>query len=269
VTSFGIVIPARLASTRLPDKPLLDVAGKPLIVRVLEAAQCAGADFVLVAADDQRIVDVVRAAGGEALLTSPVHTSGTDRLAEAVQRRGLAGETIIVNWQGDEPLLDPDVAARIAGALAERPSAHMATLATPITDVDELFSPHVVKVVLDRNGLARTFSRAPVPWVRDSVPPLPDKPASLPPGVPFLRHIGLYAYRVRTLLELTGETPPSWETAESLEQLRALWMGWEIHVSVVDAAPQPGVDTAEDLERVRGVLGERKINPCLPSRDLE
>jgi len=160
VTSFGIVIPARLSSTRLPGKPLLDVAGKPLVVRVLEAALRAGADFVLVAADDQRIVDVVRAAGGEALLTSPAHTSGTDRLAEAVQRRGLAGETIIVNWQGDEPLLDPNLARGVARALAERPGAHLATLATPIKDVDELFSPHVVKVVLDRHGLARTFSRA-------------------------------------------------------------------------------------------------------------
>jgi len=254
VTAFGIVIPARLSSTRLPNKPLLDLAGKPLVVWVLEAAQRSSADFVLVAADDQRIVDVVTAAGGQAVLTSPSHTSGTDRIAEVVQRHGLAEETIIVNWQGDEPLLDPQLVTRVAGSLAERPSAHMATLAAPITNVDELFSPHVVKVVLDRSGLARTFSRAPVPWVRDSVPPLPDKPTALPAGVPFLRHIGLYAYRVRTLLEITGEAPPSWETAESLEQLRALWLGFSIHVTVVDAAPHPGVDTKEDLERVRREL---------------
>jgi 3-deoxy-manno-octulosonate cytidylyltransferase (CMP-KDO synthetase) len=254
VTSFGIVIPARLASTRLPEKPLLPIAGKPLVVWVLEAAQRSGADFVLVAADDQRIVDVVQSAGGEALLTSPAHTSGTDRLAEVADQRQFDDETILVNWQGDEPLLDPKVPALIAGALGDHPRAHLSTLATPITSVEDLFSPNVVKVVLDRYGFARTFSRAPVPWVRDSVPPLPEQPAALPPGVPFLRHIGLYAYRAHTLREITGHAPPSWETAESLEQLRALWLGWDIHVSVVGEAPLPGVDTDEDLERVRRAL---------------
>lgn len=254
MTSFGIVIPARLASTRLPNKPLLDIGGKPLVIRVLEAAHRANAAFVIVAADDQRIVDVVRAAGGDAMLTSPTHKSGTDRLAEAVQRRGLDEDTIVVNWQGDEPQLDPEVVRSVAMALSSRPTVQMSTLATPITDVGELFSPHTVKVVLDRNGFARTFSRAPVPWVRDSVPPLPDRPATLPPGVPFLRHIGLYAYRVRTLLEVSDAAPPSWETAESLEQLRALWLGWHIHVTVIDSAPERGVDTPEDLERVRTLL---------------
>lgn len=258
MSSFGIVIPARLSSLRLPNKPLIDICGQPLIVWVLQAAQRAGASFVLVAADDQRIVDVVRAAGGDALLTSPTHASGTDRLAEAVQRRGLDDETIVVNWQGDEPLLDPKLVVRAAAALAERPEVQMATLATPITTVEELFSPHVVKVVLDRTGAARTFSRAPVPWVRDSAPPLPSKPASLPPGVPFLRHLGLYAYRARTLLEISAESPPSWETAESLEQLRALWLGWKIHVALVDSAPDPGVDTAEDVVRVAQVLARRR-----------
>jgi 3-deoxy-manno-octulosonate cytidylyltransferase (CMP-KDO synthetase) len=257
VTAFGIVIPARLSSTRLPNKPLLDLGGKPLIVRVLEAAQGAGATFVVVAADDQRIVDVVEAAGGRAMLTSPVHPSGTDRLAEAVQRLDVASDTIIVNWQGDEPLLTPEVVRSVAQALTDRPATHMATLATPITSVEALFSPHIVKVVLDRQGLARTFSRAPVPWVRDSVPPLPDKPASLPPGVTFLRHVGLYAYRAQTLLDITTETPPSWETAESLEQLRALWLGLAIHVTVVNEAPPTGVDTPEDLERVRRLFAER------------
>jgi len=250
VTPFGIIIPARMASTRLPGKPLLEIAGKPLVVWVWEAAQRANASFVLVAADDQRIVNAIEGVGGRAILTSSTHQSGTDRLAEAAQRLGLDGEEIVVNWQGDEPLLAPEVVNRVAGALADHPSAEMATVAVPISNVDELFSPNVVKVVLDRRGIARTFSRAPVPWVRDSIPPLPDKPQALPPGVPFLRHIGLYAYRVRTLLEIAGEAPPSWETAESLEQLRALWMGWDIHVSVLDRAPPPGVDTESDMEHV-------------------
>lgn len=257
MTPFGIVIPARMSSTRLPGKPLLEIAGKPLVVWVWEAAQRAQAEFVLVAADDQRIVDVIRAAGGEAMLTSPTHESGTDRLAEVVERRGLDGEEIVVNWQGDEPLLAATAVEQVALALAQNPTARMSTLATPITTVEELFSPHVVKVVLDRRGYARTFSRAPVPWVRNSIPPLPEQPPSLPQGVTFLRHIGLYAYRVHTLLDIAGEAPPTWETAESLEQLRALWMGWDIHVSVVDHAPHPGVDTEEDLRRV-----ERILAPC-------
>lgn len=246
-----------MSSTRLPGKPLLPIAGKPLVLWVLEAAQQAGADFVLVAADDARIVDTVRATGGEAMLTSPLHQSGTDRLAEVVERRRLDPETIIVNWQGDEPLLAPSVVLQLARLLAEHPTAQMATLATPIHSVDELFSPHVVKVVLDKNGLARTFSRAPVPYVRSSIPPLPDRPSTLPPGVPFLRHLGLYAYRARTLLEITGEAPPSWETAESLEQLRALWLGWHIYVNIIAEAPHPGVDTPEDLARVERELLDR------------
>jgi 3-deoxy-manno-octulosonate cytidylyltransferase (CMP-KDO synthetase) len=147
----------------------------------------------------------------------------------------------------------------VAQALSDHRGAHLSTLATPITSVDELFSPHVVKVVLDRYGFARTFSRAPVPWVRDSIPPLPDKPTSLPPGVPFLRHVGLYAYRAGTLREMTGEPPPSWETAESLEQLRALWLGWGIHVSVIDQAPLPGVDTPEDVPRIERELERRLL----------
>jgi 3-deoxy-manno-octulosonate cytidylyltransferase (CMP-KDO synthetase) len=232
--TFGVVIPARFASQRLPGKPLRDLGGKPMIVRVLENARQSAAGWVVVATDDQRIADAVTAAGGEAVLTSPEHASGTDRLAEVARRKELAPETIVVNVQGDEPLLDPKYVELVARALEANPSAGIATLATPIRDPGVIANPNVVKVVSDRSGMALYFSRAPLPWQGEA-----------------LRHVGLYAYRARTLAELSAQPPVMLETAERLEQLRALWLGIPIHVSVVADPPGHGVDTEEDLERAR------------------
>jgi 3-deoxy-manno-octulosonate cytidylyltransferase (CMP-KDO synthetase) len=253
--AFGVIVPARFGSTRLPGKPLLDLGGKPMIVRVLEIAARAGAAFTIVATDDQRIADAVTAAGGEAMLTSPSHSTGTDRLAEVVRRKDLPADVVVVNLQGDEPALPPSHVQLVARTLQAAPQASLATLATPIATRLELFDPNVVKVVTDRRGRALYFTRAPVPWQRDDfvLAPLAASvaaPAPLPPG-PFLRHIGLYAYRVSTLHTLSCTEPAALEQAESLEQLRALWLGMGIQVAVVGALPAGGVDTAEDLQRVQ------------------
>ncbi len=248
--AFGVVIPARYASERLPGKPLRDLGGKPMIVRVLENARRSGAGWVLVATDDPRIADAVTAAGGEAVLTSPEHPSGTDRLAEVARLRGLGDDTIVVNVQGDEPLLDPEFVLLVAQALEQNPRAGIATLATPIHDAADVLNPNVVKVTVARSGLAITFSRAPLPWLR-AVFSGPREQITLPQPSDFLRHIGLYAYRAKTLAELAAQ-PPVWlEKAESLEQLRALWLGIPIHVTTVGEPPGHGVDTEEDLARVR------------------
>jgi 3-deoxy-manno-octulosonate cytidylyltransferase (CMP-KDO synthetase) len=249
---FGVIIPARYASTRLPGKPLVDLGGKPMIVRVLEVAARAGATFAVVATDDERIADVVTRAGGDAMLTSPHHATGTDRLAEVARRKGFDPELVVVNLQGDEPALPPEHVARVARTLQRTPEAALATLATTIQERQELFDPNVVKVVTDRNGRALYFSRAPIPWQRGDFTLAPGAAAGeLPPGGPFLRHIGLYAYRVSTLRTLSRTDPVALEQAESLEQLRALWLGLAIQVAVVDGMPAGGVDTAEDAERVR------------------
>ncbi len=249
-----MVIPARYASTRLPGKPLRDLAGKPMIVRVLENAQRTGAEFVIVATDDERIAEAVTAAGGEAMLTRPDHPSGTDRLAEVAQRKGLDPEALIVNVQGDEPLLDPKFVIMVAQALLDNPAAGLATLATPIAHARDVFDPNVVKVVTARSGLALYFSRAPIPWLRSAFTDLSQPLLELPAGSSFLRHVGLYAYRVGTLLTLAAEEPVMLEPAESLEQLRALWLGIQIHVTTVSEPPGHGVDTEEDLVRVRAIL---------------
>ncbi len=248
MVDFGIVIPARYASTRLPGKPLLDIAGKPMIRWVVENSREAGAKFVWVATDDERIKDGVEAFGGEAIMTSPAHTTGTDRLAEVVRLREVAPETIIVNVQGDEPLLPASAIKLAAQALEDNPSAGIATLAHPIESADELFNPNVVKVVLDQGGFASYFSRAPIPWVRDAFTKGP--PTELPRGVPFLRHVGLYAYRAGALTDLAERAPAPTERAESLEQLRALHAQVAIHVTLVSEALPPGVDTASDLANV-------------------
>jgi 3-deoxy-manno-octulosonate cytidylyltransferase (CMP-KDO synthetase) len=179
-------------------------------------------------------------------------------VAEVVRSRGLADDAIIVNLQGDEPLLEPRLVELVADALGERPEVSLATLATPILTVDDLFSPHVVKVVLDQAGLAKTFGRAPLPWVRDAFGEGPHRPETLPEGVQFLRHVGLYAYRSGALRTLTQTPPPVWERAESLEQLRALWLGMSIHVSVLEEAPHHGVDTPQDAELASRVLTLRQ-----------
>jgi 3-deoxy-manno-octulosonate cytidylyltransferase (CMP-KDO synthetase) len=251
---FGVVIPARYASTRLPGKPLCDLAGKPMVVRVYENACRSGAEFVWVATDDQRIVEAVERAGGTAWMTSADHASGTDRLAEVALRQGLEEDQIVVNVQGDEPLLDPNLIRRAALALAEDPNAGITTLATPIQDPADIFNPNVVKVVTDGAGLASYFSRAPIPWLRATFGNTAAMGSAVPSEVPWLRHVGLYAYRVRALRRLAAETPAPTERAESLEQLRALWHRIPVRVVTVDAFAQHGVDTPEDLARVAVLL---------------
>jgi 3-deoxy-manno-octulosonate cytidylyltransferase (CMP-KDO synthetase) len=210
----------------------------------------AGAAFAIVATDDERIADVVTRAGGDAMLTSPHHATGTDRLGEVVRRKGLDPEIVVVNLQGDEPALPPEHVARVARTLQRTPDAALATLATPLQVRGELFDENVVKVVTDRYGRALYFSRAPIPWRRGEFA-LESAAQGELPGGPFLRHIGLYAYRVSTLHTLSRTEPVALEQAESLEQLRALWLGLAIQVAVVDSLPAGGVDTADDAERVR------------------
>jgi 3-deoxy-manno-octulosonate cytidylyltransferase (CMP-KDO synthetase) len=249
---FGVIIPARFASTRLPGKPLIDLGGKPMVVRVMELAARAGAVFAVVATDDERIARVVTAAGGEAVLTSPEHETGTDRLAEVARRMRLEPELIVVNLQGDEPALPPELVQRVAETLLQDPEASLSTLATPLRQRRELFDPNVVKVALDQASRALYFSRAPIPWLRTDfvAENARENPALLPEDT-FFRHVGLYAYRVSTLLTLSQTRPTTLELAESLEQLRALWLGMKIQVAVVPELPAAGVDTAEDAARVQ------------------
>jgi 3-deoxy-manno-octulosonate cytidylyltransferase (CMP-KDO synthetase) len=249
---FGVIIPARYASTRLPGKPLIDLGGKPMIVRVMEVAAQAGAAFAMVATDDQRIVDAVTAAGGEAMITSDEHETGTDRLAEVARRLRLDPDLIVVNLQGDEPALPAELVQRVAETLRQDPEASLATLATPLRDRREVFDPNIVKVVLDQASRASYFSRAPIPWLREefAAAGARDLTTRLPDDA-FLRHVGLYAYRVSTLLTLSQTRPAPLELAESLEQLRALWLGMKIQVAVVPELPAAGVDTAEDAARVQ------------------
>jgi 3-deoxy-manno-octulosonate cytidylyltransferase (CMP-KDO synthetase) len=251
VDGFVAIVPARLASTRLPRKPLADLAGKPMVVRVAERARESGAARVVVATDSQEIADACAGHGVEAVLTSPDHPTGTDRLAEAARRLGLAPATRVVNVQGDEPLIPVEAVQRVARLLAERADCAMATAAHPIHDAAEFFNPNVVKVVLDRSGRALYFSRAPLPWARDA---FADSRSALPAGLPALRHVGLYAYRVEFLLRFPTLTRAPIEEAESLEQLRALWHGERIAVVELPGALPPGVDTTEDLARVRALL---------------
>ncbi|MDT4788257.1 3-deoxy-manno-octulosonate cytidylyltransferase [Pseudomonas jinjuensis] len=250
--AFTVVIPARYASTRLPGKPLQDIAGKPMIQHVWEQARRSGATQVVVATDDARIREACEGFGAQALLTRADHNSGTDRLAEVADALGLADDAIVVNVQGDEPLIPPSIIDQVAGNLAAHPEAGIATLAEPIHEVAALFNPNIVKVVSDCNGLALTFSRATLPWARDALAASRDL---LPAGVPYRRHIGIYAYRARFLRDFVAWGPCWLEDTECLEQLRALWHGVRIHVADALEAPQAGVDTPEDLERVRRILG--------------
>lgn len=251
---FTVVIPSRFASTRLPGKPLQLIAGKPMVQHVWEQACKSSAQQVVVATDDQRIVDACNAFGAHVVLTRADHESGTDRLAEVATQLGLASDAIVVNVQGDEPMIPPQVIDQVAANLAAHPEARMATLAEPIEDAQTLFNPNVVKVVSDINGLALTFSRATLPWARDDFALHPD---TLPAGVPYRRHIGIYAYRAGFLHDFVSWGPCWLENTERLEQLRALWHGVRIHVADVLEAPPAGVDTPEDLERVRRLLEAR------------
>ena len=252
---FTAIIPARYASTRLPGKPLADIGGKPMVVRVAERATAAGADRVVVATDDVRIKAAVEAHGFAACLTAVDHATGTDRLAEAAQQLGLADDAIVVNVQGDEPLLSPVLIRAVADLLAAHPDAAIATACHPITEPAEAFNPNVVKVVLDAKGQALYFSRATIPWARDA---FADNRDDLPQGLPLYRHYGLYAYRVRFLRAFPALAPAPIERFEALEQLRALWHGFRIVVEVTTGTPAPGVDTPEDLDRVRALFAARK-----------
>jgi len=249
---FTAIIPARYASTRLPGKPLLDIAGKPMVVRVAECARASGAARVAIATDDHRIADAARRHGVEAVMTRSDHPTGTDRLAEAARTLGLADEAIVVNVQGDEPLLPADVIRGVADALAAAPDAAIATACHPLGDAAEFFSPNVVKVVCDRRGSALYFSRAPIPFARDA---FQGTRAALPEGLPAYRHIGLYAYRAGFLMRYPSLPQTDLERFEALEQLRALAHGFRIVVNVLPGPLPPGVDTEEDLAKVRALFG--------------
>ncbi|HYR01336.1 MAG TPA: 3-deoxy-manno-octulosonate cytidylyltransferase [Casimicrobiaceae bacterium] len=248
---FTVLIPARYASTRLPGKPLADLAGKPMVVRVALRAQRAGAARVVVATDDERIRAAAEAHGVAACVTRGDHPTGTDRLAEAARELGLADDAIVVNVQGDEPLLAPALIRGVAELLAAHPDADVATACHPIADPAEAFNPNVVKVVLDAAGYALYFSRATIPWARDAFAISRD---TLPPNLPLYRHYGLYAYRAGFLRRFPSLAPAPIERFEALEQLRALWHGHRIVVQIAEGTPAPGVDTAEDLERVRALF---------------
>jgi 3-deoxy-manno-octulosonate cytidylyltransferase (CMP-KDO synthetase) len=242
---FLVVIPARLGSTRLPRKPLADIGGKPMVIRVAERAQQSLANGVVVATDSPEIQAACDEHRIECLLTSADHPTGTDRLAEVAQLLKLPGNALVVNVQGDEPLIPPELINQVAQTLANNAKCAISTIAVPIHDAAEIDNPNVVKVVLNRTGEALYFSRAPIPFVRD---------AQSTPKTMHLRHLGIYAYRAEFLEAYTRLEPAPPEQAEALEQLRALWNGYRIAVHIASKAPPAGVDTPEDLERVRKLL---------------
>ncbi|WP_313033890.1 3-deoxy-manno-octulosonate cytidylyltransferase [Massilia alkalitolerans] len=243
---FTVIIPARLASTRLPNKPLADLGGKPMVVRVAERARESGASRIIVATDHPDILAACEAHGIEACMTRADHPSGTDRIAEVAHKLGLAPGEVVVNLQGDEPLIDPSLLAACAARIVD--GVPMATVAHPIVDVAEVFNPNVVKVVLDKAGRALYFSRATIPWHRDAFAASKE---ALPAGYAPLRHVGLYAYSNAFLQAYPALESSPLETIEALEQLRVLWHGYPIAVHITDSAPPAGVDTPDDLERVR------------------
>ncbi|WP_066964269.1 3-deoxy-manno-octulosonate cytidylyltransferase [Microbulbifer sp. Q7] len=249
---FDVIIPARFGSSRLPGKPLADIAGKPMVQRVFERAQASAAQRVIVATDDARVADTVRGFGGEVCMTSPDHASGTDRLQEVATILGVADDRILVNVQGDEPLIPPAVINQVARNLAENTAAGVATLAEPILSADDFLNPNIVKVVTEGSGLARYFSRAPIPWPRDAFSV--DR-QSLPAGLNPRRHIGIYAYRAGLLNLFVSWPMAPIEQFEALEQLRFLYNGHGIHVADACEEVPGGVDTAQDLERMQAYFG--------------
>jgi 3-deoxy-manno-octulosonate cytidylyltransferase (CMP-KDO synthetase) len=253
---FKVVIPARHASTRLPGKPLLEIAGKPMVAWVAEQAIASGADDVLIATDHPEILRVAEAHGYRAVMTRADHVSGTDRIAEVANQQGWAADTIVVNVQGDEPLIAPALIREVASNLEAHPHAEIATACHPIHDRETLFNPNAVKVVMDAAGYALYFSRAPIPYARDAFADNV-RQGLLPEGVQAYRHIGIYAYRCSFLQAYAQLAVSPIEQAESLEQLRAIWHGYRISVAETLHAPAAGVDTEEDLLRVRALLERR------------
>ncbi|MEK9766166.1 MAG: 3-deoxy-manno-octulosonate cytidylyltransferase [Thalassolituus sp.] len=251
MSGYKIVIPARYASSRLPGKPLIDLAGKPMIQHVYERAQSAGAEDIVIATDDDRIADVAHGFGADVVMTSPDHENGTERIAEVVAIKGWPEDTVVVNLQGDEPLIPKSLIELTAKGLLENSDAGMSSVCTPITTADDAFDPNVVKVVLNERHFAMYFSRAPIPWDRDLYKHGQDEVTS---RLPVFRHIGMYGYRVSFLNAYSEMAPCAIELTESLEQLRALWYGVGIHMSVIDQAPGHGIDTPHDVERVSAIL---------------
>jgi 3-deoxy-manno-octulosonate cytidylyltransferase (CMP-KDO synthetase) len=254
--AFHVVIPARFASTRLPGKPLLEIGGKPMVIRVAEQAALSGADEICIATDHQPILDAARQYGVLACMTRADHNSGTDRIAEVVQARGWSDDTIIVNVQGDEPLIPPELIRAVAEHLHQHPACAIATACHAIHDEASLRNPNIVKTVLDKNGNALYFSRAAIPYPRDAFA----AQAALPPDLPVLRHIGIYAYRVSFLRAYSQLTPCALEHFEALEQLRALYHGYKIGVTITEQAPPAGVDTEQDLLLARKIFESMKLD---------
>jgi len=253
MSRFAVVIPARMASSRLPSKPLADLAGKPMVVRVAEQAAKSAASQVVVATDHADILHACAEHGVQAVMTRADHASGTDRLAEVAQQLQWDADQIVVNVQGDEPLIDPALIDQLAALMAET-AVPMATVAHPFHAAQDMFNPNVVKVVLDHAGRALYFSRAPIPYARDA---FAHDTSVLPADLPVLRHIGMYAYQAGFLQTYSSLSPAPLEQFEALEQLRVLWHGYPIMVATVSEAPAAGVDTPADLERVRAVLAGR------------
>ncbi|MFA5939906.1 MAG: 3-deoxy-manno-octulosonate cytidylyltransferase [Sinimarinibacterium sp.] len=247
---FKVVIPARLGSTRLPRKVLREIAGKPVVRHVWEAARRSQADEVVVATDSDEVFDACRGFGADVQLTSAQHQSGTDRANEVARSRGWDARTIVVNLQGDEPLMPPQLVRQAAALLADDAEAHIASLCHPLHGVDDWLNPNVVKLVLDRRGYALYFSRAPIPWKRDGS----TREAPLMPAGLAYRHIGLYAYRVAALAEFSQLPPAPLEECEALEQLRALTHGFRIRMGIVDNPPPRGIDTEDDFKAVTALL---------------
>lgn len=249
---FKVIIPARYASTRLPGKPLLDIDGRPMVVHVAERAVQSGAAEVWVATDHAGVFEAVEKHGFKACMTGAEHASGTDRLADAAEKLGFAADDVVVNVQGDEPLIEPALIRTVAEHLSTHATAVMSTACHALHDSANMFNPNVVKVVLDAEGYALYFSRAPIPYARDAwanSSPLTSPP--IPEGLPVYRHIGLYAYRAGFLKTFSRLEPARIEQFESLEQLRAMWHGYRISVAVTDHVPAAGVDTEDDLRAVR------------------
>ena len=250
---FHVIIPARYGASRLPGKPLLTVASRPIIQWVWDSARASGAASVVVATDDERIRDAAVSFGADCVMTGAEHLSGTDRIAEVVRSRAYAAGDIVVNLQGDEPMMPHTVVAQVAAALQQRPSVDIATAVAPILSLAEFVDTNCVKALRALDGQALYFSRAPVPWPRDAV--ADSRPTEFHGA---WRHIGIYAYRVRSLLQFAAWPATSLEASEKLEQLRALEHGMKVHLVALPDAPPAGVDTPADLERVRGVLAARR-----------